>query len=151
MVVTAGKRSYFMNTNDADAIKARRLKTIIVMIVAAIVIVFVGIWAITSALGSGKKNETNGKNTETAKVSEKDKEKQQTGSTPSSPADQYTANTQAPEVPNNQPTTTEAPAPAPVTNDIPSTGPSEIIVSALALGVVAYLSVLNLQLVKKEQ
>ena len=121
------------------------------MIVAAILILLIGIWAISSALGSGKKNDNN-KPAETAKTEEKNKDKEkQTGTSPVSPADQYNPSAQAPEV-KEQPAETPAPAPAPVVNnDIPSTGPSEIVFSALMLGVVVYLVTLNIQLVKKEQ
>lgn len=131
-----------MNTNGQDPAKGRKLKTMIATIVAAVVILFVGIWAISAALNSGKKSENGAKTTETAKTTEKEKT-EQTGSKPTSPSDQYTPTTQVVE-------TTPAPAPAVAENPIPTTGPTEIIFSALMLGVVASLIVLNVQLVQNK-
>lgn len=135
-----------MNTNGQDPNKGRRLKTIIATVVAAIVIVLVGFWAISSALNSGKKTDDNSKTTEVAKTTEKEKEKtESTGTKPTSPSDQYT--------PTAQTETQVQPqaAPAPVAeNPIPTTGPSEIIFSALMVGVVAALAVLNIELVKDQ-
>ena len=75
-----------MNTNGQDPAKGRKLKTLIVTIVAAVVILFVGIWAISSALGSGKKSENGAKTTEISKTTEKEKT-EQTGSKPTSPSE----------------------------------------------------------------
>lgn len=131
-----------MNTNGQDPAKSRRLKLIIATVIAAIIVVLVGFWALSSALNSGKKNSDNeSKTTEVAKTTEKEKT-ESTGSKPTSPSDQYTPTTQT--VPTPAPTT--APAPAAV---VPTTGPSEIIVSAIALGTVTALAVLNVQLIQK--
>ena len=131
-----------MNT-EVEAGKSRRLKVIIVTIVAAIIILLVGIWAISSALNSSKKEETG--DHKPTEVATKTEEKTTTGV--SNPADQYTSDSQAQEVQNN--TVVPTPAPAVSSEDIPTTGPSDILISALGLGVVAYLAVFNLQLVKK--
>ena len=129
-----------MNTNGQDPAKGRKLKTMIATIVAAVVILFVGIWAISAALNSGKKSGNNTKPTEVAQTTEKEKT-EQTGSKPTSPSDQYVPTTQTVE-------TTSTPAPAVTESPIPTTGPTEVIFSALMLGVVASLIVLNVQLVK---
>lgn len=132
-----------MNTSE-DASKSRKLKTVIVTVVAAIIILFVGIWAISSALGSGKKSNSDNKTTEVAKTEEK-KEKTEvpTGNETNSPSTQYNPQ------PTETTTTTET-APV-VNNNMPSTGPTETIFSALMLGVVAYLVVLNINLVKENR
>lgn len=133
-----------MNANDIDPNKGRRLKVIVATIVAAVVILFVGIWAISSALNSGKKNNGETKPAEVAKTSEKNKEKtEQTGTKPNSPSEQYTPTTA-------QPAET-TPAVEPAQSSIPTTGPAEVLFSAVMLGVVATLVTLNVQLVKENQ
>ena len=137
-----------MNNSEQEGLKSRRLKTIIVSIIALIVIVFVGIWAISGAISSGKKAATNNKQTETSKTEDKKKEETTTVADPTtatSPSEQYTSteNTQT------APVATET---APATSEnIPTTGPTEVIFSALMLGVVAMLATLNIQLAKQNQ
>ena len=132
-----------MNTSE-DASKSRKLKTVIVTVVAAIIILFVGIWAISSALGSGKKSYGDNKTTEVAKTEEKKEQTNvPTGNEENSPSTQYNPQ------PTETTTTTET-APV-VNNNMPSTGPTETIFSALMLGVVAYLVVLNINLVKENR
>ena len=130
-----------MNTNGQDMQKGRKLKMIVATIIAAVVILFVGVWAISSAMNSNKKS-SSGTNTEVAKTSEKEKTNIPTGNETNSPSEQYS------------PTTTETtPAPvvteAPATTNMPTTGPSEVIFSAIMVGVVASLAVWNLQLSKE--
>lgn len=140
-----------MNTNGQDGIKARKLKTIVVSIVAFIVILFVGIWAITGALSSGKKKTDNNKTVETIKTEEKKEETKTDTTNVPSPSDQYNAEQNQQ---NQQNTQTEAPVvenTPTTTNNIPTTGPAEIVFSALMLGVVASLVVLNVQLAKENQ
>ena len=138
-----------MNTNGQDAGKSRRLKTIVVSIIAAAVIIVVAFWAVSSVVKNTKKTDSGNKVAEISKE-EKNKEKPtQVGTDPVSPSQQYNP------VPESQTPPAQTPAPAPVatTNqeDIPSTGPSEVIFSAIMLGVVASLAVLNLQLVKEQR
>ena len=55
-------------------------------------------------------------------------------------------------VPETQPAPVETtPAPVAQNNDIPTTGASDVIFSAIMLGVVASLAVYNIQLVKERQ
>ena len=135
-----------MNTNGQDAGKSRRLKTIIVSIIAAAIIILASFWAISSVMGN-KKADNGSKTTETAKEEKKNEEGAQVGSDPVSPSQQY----------NPMPETQQQPVeqnPAPVAqnqNDIPTTGASDVIFSAIMLGVVASLAVYNLQLVKEQQ
>ena len=131
--------------NGQDGLKSRKLKTIVVSVIALVVILFVGIWAITGALNSGKKKTDNNKPTETAKVEEKKNEETTVVAPTSTPSDQQTTTT---ENTVTTPVTETAPA---VSENIPTTGPAEVIFSALMLGVVAMLATLNIQLVKQNQ
>ena len=141
-----------MNNNAQDGIKGRKIKTIVVSVIALIVILFVGIWAISGALNSGKKKTDNTKQTETSKTEEKKtEENQQTNvadpTNAASPSDQYSSTEE-----NKTETTTPTTETTPVANEnIPTTGPAEVVFSALMLGVVAMLATLNVQLVKKNQ
>ena len=134
-----------MNTNGQDGVKSRRVKTIVASIIALVVILFVGIWAITGALNSGKKSTNNTKQTETAKTENKKTETSKVSdpNTATSPSGQYTGNTQT--------ETTPVAETAPASNNIPTTGPAEVVFSALMLGVVAALATLNIQLVKQNR
>ena len=139
-----------MNTNGQDLAKSRRLKTIIVSTIALFVIIIVGIWAISSALGSTKKNEENA-SVEVAVSNDQAKEEKPESANPTglgaqSPADQYSAtnNTQ------NQ-VQTQTPVAAPVQENIPTTGPTEIIFSAIMVGVVVFLLGVNINLVKENR
>ena len=137
-----------MNTNGQDASKSRKLKTIIVSIIAAAVIILAAFWAISSVMGGAKKVDNGNKTTETSKEEKKKEEPvAQTGTDPVSPSQQYNP------VPETQTPAAQTPAPAATTNqnDIPTTGASEVIFSAIMLGVVASLAVLNLQLVKEQR
>ena len=122
--------------------KDHRFKVIVVATVAAALIISIGVWAITSAINSTKTK------TETAKIetSETTKTPETTESTDtavlnpatdsttvSSPASEYTA-----------------PAVAANTNDIPKTGPTDVIISAIALGVIVSLILVNIDLVKRQ-
>ena len=137
-----------MNTNgQQDGIKGRKLKTIIVSTIAFIVVLFVGIWAISGALNSGKKTTENTKPAEVSKTEEKKNNSTPVeGTAPTSPSTQYSPTTQAP-----APAPAEQPAPTAVNNNIPTTGPSEVIFSAIMVGIVVFLIGLNIQLVKENQ
>lgn len=145
--------------NGQEGFRARRKKTIIVSVLALILIIVVGVWVIASATKSGKraatvKNETS--KTEKAdsaqNADKKSDNKTETitanPSTATSPSEQYSAVSNAP-----APATAEA-APVvtakPADSDIPTTGPSEVVFSALMLGVVAGLATLNLQLKERK-
>lgn len=142
-----------MNTNGQDAGKSRKLKTIIVSIIAAAVIILVAFWAISSVMGGARRGNNGSKTTETSKE-EKTKEEPvaQTGTDPVSPSQQYNPVPET-QTPVTQTPATQTPAPTATTkqNDIPTTGASEIIFSAIMLGVVASLAVLNLQLIKEQR
>ena len=124
-----------MKTNGQDSAKSRKLRNIIVSAVAAVVIVFVGIWAISSAMNSSVTKEPE-ENNETVATKE---EPTQKGTTPASPSAQYTS------------TSNNTPAQAPAANAMPKTGPAEVAFGAIMLGVVAYLIALNVSLVKSER
>lgn len=134
-----------MNTNGQDANKSRKLKTIVVSIIAAAIIILASFWAISSVMGN-KKADNGNKTTETAKEEKKKDEDEQIGTDPVSPSQQYNP------VPETQPAPVETtPAPVAQNNDIPTTGASDVIFSAIMLGVVASLAVYNIQLVKERQ
>ena len=130
-----------MNANGQDATKSRKLKTIIVTAVAAVVIILVGFWALTSAINSGKA----AKEVKTAEISKTEDKTigEQVGTEPTSPASQYTA---APETTETAPAQTTTPA-----ANMPTTGPVEVLFSAIALGIVVYLVSLNVTLVKENR
>lgn len=142
-----------MNTNGQDAGKSRKLKTIIVSIIAAAVIILVAFWAISSVMGGAKKVDNGKKTTETSREEKKKEEPvAQTGTDPVSPSQQYNPVPET-QTPAAQTPATQTPAPVATTkqNDIPTTGASEVIFSAIMLGVVASLAVLNLQLIKEQR
>lgn len=132
-----------MNANGQDPNKGRRVKIIVATVIAGMLIILVGFWAISSAINSGKKTaDSNSKTTEVAKTTEKEKT-ESNGTKPTSPSSQYTSTTQ---------TQTPAPAPAVTTESpIPTTGPSEVVFSAIMLGIVTSLVVLNVQLAKSRE
>ena len=128
-----------MNVKDAMP-KDRRFKVIIVTAIAAALIIAIGVWAITSAVNSTKnKTAAETAKTETAKTEETTTST--TGSPAVSPSTEYNASA-----------TTTAPAPTTTTsNNIPTTGPSDVLVSALALGAIVALALVNIDLVKKQE
>lgn len=119
-----------------------RKKTIIVATVALVLILIIGIWAITSALSKTKKNDTNKVSdaSSTTKV-EDNQAKPATNPADNSPSNQYTV----------APTDTNTTVVVPTTQEnMPTTGPESIIISAIALGIIASLSAYNIQLVNKK-
>ena len=122
-----------MKTNGQDSAKSRKLRNIIVTVVAAVVIVFVGIWAISSAMNSSVTKAPEDNNEAVASK----EEPTQKGTTPTSPSAQYTSS-------SNSTSTPAAEA-------MPKTGPAEVAFGAIMLGVVAYLVALNVNLVKSER
>ena len=144
-----------MDTMDQKALKTRKLKLIIIAVLAAVVIFLVGIWAISIATNAGIGYQPI-ENPEVANT-----EDHQNGVEPTSPANSYNpvAVEPAPNAPTTPTTpTTQAtnpaipsPAHAPVATNMPTTGPAEVVFSALMLGVVAYLAALNVKFAREKR
>jgi hypothetical protein len=141
-----------MDTMDQKALKTRKLKLIIIAVLAAVVIFLVGIWAISIATNAGIGYHPI-ENPEVANT-----EGHQNGVEPTSPANSYNpvvvepAPT-APTTPTAQAANPAIPSPthAPVATNMPTTGPAEVVFSALMLGVVAYLAVLNVKFAREKR
>lgn len=141
-----------MDTMDQKALKTRKLKLIIIAVLAAVVIFLVGIWAISIATNAGIGYQPI-ENPEVANT-----EDRQNGVEPTSPANSYNPVVVEP-APNapNAPTTQAAnpaipsPAHAPVAANMPTTGPAEVVFSAFMLGVVAYLAALNVKFAREKR
>lgn len=147
-----------MDTMDQKALKTRKLKLIIIAVLAAVVIFLVGIWAISIATNAGIGYQPI-ENPEVANT-----EDHQNGVEPTSPANSYNPVVvePAPNIPTvpNAPTTPTAqaanpaipsPTHAPVATNMPTTGPAEVVFSALMLGVVAYLAALNVKFAREKR
>ena len=140
---------------DQKALKTRKLKLIIIAVLAAVVIFLVGIWAISIATNAGIGYQPI-ENPEVANT-----EDHQNGVEPTSPANSYNPVVvePAPNAPTTPTTpTTQAtnpaipsPAHAPVATNMPTTGPAEVVFSALMLGVVAYLAALNVKFAREKR
>ena len=141
-----------MDTMDQKALKTRKLKLIIIAVLAAVVIFLVGIWAISIATNAGIGYHPI-ENPEVANT-----EDHQNGVEPTSPANSYNpvvvepAPT-APTTPTAQAANPAIPSPAhaPVAANMPTTGPAEVVFSALMLGVVAYLAALNVKFAREKR
>lgn len=141
-----------MDTMDQKALKTRKLKLIIIAVLAAVVIFLVGIWAISIATNAGIGYQPI-ENPEVANT-----EDHQNGVEPTSPANSYNpvvvepAPT-APTTPTAQAANPAIPSPAhaPVATNMPTTGPAEVVFSALMLGVVAYLAALNVKFAREKR
>ena len=150
-----------MDTMDQKALKTRKLKLIIIAVLAAVVIFLVGIWAISIATNAGIGYQP----IESPEVA--NTEDHQNGVEPTSPANSYspvvvepapnapTAPTTptTPTTPTAQATNPAIPSPAhaPVATNMPTTGPAEVVFSALMLGVVAYLAALNVKFAREKR
>ncbi len=144
-----------MDTMDQKALKTRKLKLIIIAVLAAIVIFLVGIWAISIATNAGIGYQPI-ENPEVANA-----EDHQNGVEPTSPANSYNPVVVEPAstapTASNAPTTQAAnpaipsPAHVPVATNMPTTGPAEVVFSALMLGVVAYLAALNVKFAREKR
>ena len=144
-----------MDTMDQKALKTRQLKLIIIAVLAAVVIFLVGIWAISIATNAGIGYHPI-ENPEVANTDD-----HQNGVEPTSPANSYNPVVvePAPNTPtaSNAPTTQTtnpaitSPAHAPVATNMPTTGPAEVVFSALMLGVVAYLAALNVKFAREKR
>ena len=147
-----------MQTNQPN--RAKRFRIIVFATIIAFIVVIFGAWIITSAIKSAEKSrqqeiategskEDKTNKTETkaenkteakseAKSSEKTNNQGQTNKiSATSPADQYQ---------NNKTTTTSntANGATKATSDLPSTGPEDLVFTALLAGVAVYLVCLNL-------
>ena len=148
-----------MQTNQPN--RAKRFRIIVFATIIAFIVVIFGAWIITSAIKSAEKSrqqkidtteeskEEKTNKTETkaenkteakseAKSSEKTNNQGQTNKiSTASPADQYQ---------NNKTTTTSntANGATKTASDLPSTGPEDLIFTALLAGVAVYLVCLNL-------
>lgn len=141
-----------MDTMDQKALKTRKLKLIIIAVLAAVVIFLVGIWAISIATNAGIGYHPI-ENPEVANT-----EGHQNGVEPTSPANSYNPVVvepapNAPTTPTTQATNPAIPSPAhaPVATNMPTTGPAEVVFSALMLGVVAYLAALNVKFAREKR
>ena len=147
-----------MQTNQPN--RAKRFRIIVFATIIALIVVVFGAWIITSAIKSAEKsrqqeitateeskeektNKTEAKSenkTEAkseAKSSEKTNNQGQTNKIPTtSPADQYQ---------NNKSTSTSnATSTTKAASDLPSTGPEDLVFTAILAGVAVYLVCLNL-------
>lgn len=141
-----------MDTMDQKALKTRKLKLIIIAVLAAVVIFLVGIWAISIATNAGIGYQPI-ENPEVANT-----EDHQNGVEPTSPANSYNPVVVEPAPTAPTALTTQAtnpaipsPAHAPVATNMPTTGPAEVVFSALMLGVVAYLAALNVEFAREKR
>jgi len=141
-----------MDTMDQKALKTRKLKLIIIAVLAAVVIFLVGIWAISIATNAGIGYHPI-ENPEVANTDD-----HQNGVEPTSPANSYNPVVvepapNAPTAPTTQAANPAIPSPAhaPVAANMPTTGPAEVVFSALMLGVVAYLAALNVKFAREKR
>ena len=148
-----------MQTNQPN--RAKRFRIIVFATIIALIVVVFGAWIITSAIKSAEKSrqqeiaateeskeektnktETKAENKTEAKSEAKSSEKvnnqgQTNKISTASPADQYQ---------NNKTTTTSntTNGATKATSDLPSTGPEDLVFTALLAGVAVYLVCLNL-------
>ena len=148
-----------MQTNQPN--RAKRFRIIVFATIIAFIVVIFGAWIITSAIKSAeksrqqeiaateeskeektKKTETKTENKTEAKSESKSSEKannqgQNNKISTASPADQYQ---------NNKTTTTSntTNGATKATSDLPSTGPEDLVFTAILAGVAVYLVCLNL-------
>lgn len=141
-----------MDTMDQKALKTRKLKLIIIAVLAAVVIFLVGIWAISIATNAGIGYQP----IESPEVA--NTEDHQNGVEPTSPANSYNPVVvepapNAPTAPTAQAANPAIPSPAhaPVATNMPTTGPAEVVFSAFMLGVVAYLAALNVKFAREKR
>lgn len=144
-----------MQTNQPN--RAKRFRIIVFATIIALIVVVFGAWIITSAIKSAEKSrqqeiaateeskEEKANKTETkteAKSSEKTNNQGQTNKiSTASPADQYQNNksTATSNTANGTATSTTKAA-----SDLPSTGPEDLVFTAILAGVAVYLVCLNL-------
>lgn len=148
-----------MQTNQPN--RAKRFRIIVFATIIAFIVVIFGAWIITSAIKSAEKSrqqeitateeskeektnktETKAENKTEAKTEAKSSEKtnnqgQNNKISTASPADQYQ---------NNKSTTTSntANGTTKAASDLPSTGPEDLVFTAILAGVAVYLVCLNL-------
>lgn len=108
-----------------------RIKIVVVATVAAALVIAIGFWAISSAIKSTKANTETAK-TETTQQSEKTEQTSNTTNQTEvvSPSSEYVA--------------------AEPAVDLPATGPVDVLISALGLGAIVALILVNIDLVQKQ-
>ena len=126
--------------NEDVSPKDHRFKIIVVTTIMAALIISIGVWAITSAVNSTKEKNAATNNTETSITkteteTKEDSTSQTTSSNVASPSSEYTV---------SAPTVTTS-------NDLPTSGPTDIIISTLALGTIVALILVNIDLVQRRQ
>ena len=144
---------------NQDANRPQRIKIIVITIIAAILIFIFGAWLITSAIKSVEKKNQNAQTAETSKTTQKeekasdDKKQDQnaqssaknnngssnaatSGTTTTSPAAQYPVAQQNHTVSNK-------------TTDLPTTGPEDLLPTALLIGVASFLFFKNREIKAK--
>ena len=144
---------------NQDANRPQRIKIIVITIIAAILIFIFGAWLITSAIKSVEKKNQNIQTAETSKTTQKeekasdDKKQDQnaqssaknnnggsnaatTGTTTTSPAAQYPVAQQNHTASNK-------------TTDLPTTGPEDLLPTALLIGVASFLFFKNREIREK--
>ena len=144
---------------NQDANRPQRIKIIVITIIAAILIFIFGAWLITSAIKSVEKKNQNIQTAETSKTTQKeekasdDKKQDQnaqssaknnnggsnaatSGTTTTSPAAQYPVAQQNHTASNK-------------TTDLPTTGPEDLLPTALLIGVASFLFFKNCEIREK--
>ena len=113
--------------------KEQRRRVIIVATTIAVIILGIAVWSIIAIVGGSKKNSSTDQNTQVAVDEGQGK------------SSQVSAEPVEPDAPAIEGVSTSAPAPAPAVvatqNEVPETGPEEILPFALVLGcITAYVS-----------
>ena len=143
---------------NQDANRPQRIKIIVITIIAAILIFIFGAWLITSAIKSVEKKNQNAQTAETSKTTQKeekasdDKKQDQnaqssaknnngssnaaTSGVTTSPAAQYPVAQQNHTASNN-------------TTDLPTTGPEDLLPTALLIGLASFLFFKNREIREK--
>ena len=150
---------------NQDANRPQRIKIIIITIIAAIIIFIFGAWLITSAIKSvEKKQQANSEQNTTAQKDEKNTADNKTTEQSSSNNGKATGNTSnstntgtasnkpgasttspAAQYPVNQKTNTSNTS----ATDLPTTGPEDLLPTALLIGVASYLFFKNREIKAK--
>ena len=130
-----------------DTEQKRKIRIVTIATIVAVVVLGLGVWLVVAAISSTKKN-NNTVATESSVTERKDTTKpdadKQGNPTATSPANQYGATEQ-------KTTTTSAAATTPATpakQEVPSTGPEDMVPVAILAGVATYLIGLNINLKK---
>lgn len=150
---------------NQDANRPQRIKIIIITIIAAIIIFIFGAWLITSAIKSvEKKQQVSSEQNTTAQKDEKnttDNKSTEQSSSSNGKTTGNTSNSTSTGTASNKPaaSTTSPAAQYPVsqqtnssntaTTDLPTTGPEDLLPTALLIGVASYLFFKNREIKAK--